>query len=106
MKAPWYKSRWFTVVLHIAFWSLLFSLPYLLKPSFQGPRPEGPRRPPQDIGYLFNLLKGIFLMGVFYLNAYILVPRFFFKKSYWQYGLALLGTLIMFSCLEIAYFNL
>jgi sensor histidine kinase YesM len=106
MKAPWYKSKWFNLIVHITFWGLLFSLPYLLKPSFQEGRPMNSRRPPQEIGYAFNLLKGFFWMGVFYLNAHVLSPRLLFKKQYFYYTLALVGVLALLSGLETGYFSL
>jgi sensor histidine kinase YesM len=100
---PWYKNKWVNIFLHGAFWLLFFLLPYLLHPSYQDDEPQR-RRFPQNDSIRFNLLKCLFWMMLFYLNAYILIPRLVYRKKYLIYVLCafvLLGLLCLF---EFAYF--
>jgi sensor histidine kinase YesM len=76
---PWYKKRWLIVALHAAFWLALFSLPFLL---------EGPRdRRPENEKLLtaqfmvYYVLNNSLWVAFFYLNAYLLVPKFFSRKK-------------------------
>ena len=92
MTSSWYKQKWFVVFLHAAFWVLLFSLPFLL----QGPNEH---RNPQDrwtsspAAMLFYLVNNALWVGLFYLNAHFFVPKFFSRKKYGQFALALILTL-------------
>lgn len=102
---PWYKNRWVTIFLHGAFWLLFFLLPYLLHPSFQDDTPM-PRRSLQSESVLFNLLKCLFWMTVFYLNAYILVPRLAYPRKYALYAVSAVVLLALLSLFELVYFAL
>jgi two-component system LytT family sensor kinase len=104
MKPSWYRNRWVTIALHIAFWILFFVLPYLLQPSFQD---KGRHREPARAAFnYFNLFKCIFWIGLFYFNIYFLLPRFVYKKKYVLYFLSLLLALVFLSILEISFFSL
>jgi two-component system, LytTR family, sensor kinase len=94
MTSSWYQKKWFVILLHAAFWILLFSLPFLL----QGPNED---RRPQDRwtsgspAMLFYLLNNATWVGLFYLNAHFFVPKFFNRKKYGGYALVLLFALII-----------
>jgi len=100
---PWYKNKWVNIFLHAAFWLLFFLLPYLLRPSFQDDEPAR-RRLPQADSLSFNLLKCLFWMGAFYLNAYILVPRLLYLRKRLLYILSTLALLGLLSLFETVYF--
>jgi len=84
MKAAWYAKKWVIVLLHIAAWTFFFSLPYLLRSPNDKPAPD---KPPQHInsGYYFSLIMDFFWLAFFYFNALVLIPRFIYKKKYWQF---------------------
>ncbi|MEO6316502.1 MAG: histidine kinase [Chitinophagaceae bacterium] len=88
MKAAWYTKKWVTVSLHAAAWVLLFSLPYLLRSPENERPPASKETHGADPGFYFSLLMNVSWILLFYLNAYILIPRFIYKKRYWKFTLA------------------
>jgi two-component system LytT family sensor kinase len=105
MKQPWYRNRWITVTLHIAFWILFFVLPYLLQPSFQNDKRRYHEEAREAFTY-FNLLKCFFWICLFYFNIYFLLPKFVYKKRYLVYFLSLFLALVFLSFVEICFFSL
>ena len=92
--------------MHAAFWLLLFLFPYLLQPSFEKTPFKVPQ-PPDP--FLFNLLyaiKFLFWIILFYLNAYILLPQFLYKKRKTVYYLSLLAVLLTLSLIELIYLSI
>ncbi len=89
MKFSWTNTRWARVVLHIAVWLVVFSLPYLLSSPYNQNRPEQPDR---EGFFQLNLLTGFFWVALFYLNAYVLTPSFVYVKKYFVYILILLAV--------------
>lgn len=85
MKPAWYNKKWAIVLLHAAAWTLLFSLPYLLR------GPENEKAPaPKDDGNMnwFYWIMNFSWMAAFYFNALVLVPRLFNRKKYWEFAAA------------------
>jgi hypothetical protein len=70
-----------TVLIHLFIWLVIFSLPLLFRPGFNGPEHvEGmPWIIPLPI-----LTNNIFLVIAFYVNLFVLMPHFFNKK-HWGY---------------------
>jgi two-component system, LytTR family, sensor kinase len=93
MSSKWYSKKWVTVVLHTAAWILLFSLPYLLRPSLNNSNPAK-----QDSGsalmFLRYVLNNLIYIGFFYLNAGLLIPEFIYKRKYKQYAAIVLACFI------------
>lgn len=108
MKEPWLKKKWVVVLLHIAFWSLLFFLPYLLQPSFKANMrvPDRVRLPMQGRHYILNIVKSLFWISLFYMNAYVLIPKFFYPKKFVRFSLCILLAIGFLSGIELAYFHL
>jgi len=86
MKGAWYNKKWIIVLLHVIAWVVLFTLPKLLIPSFEG------HKKPEDLPKPFN--ESIFIIiinfswiALFYLNSLVLIPRLVYRKKYWFYGL-------------------
>ena len=75
-------------MLHLACWILLFTLPYLLRPSFNSPR-ELIQQNKENFGYL-NAINRIIWVGLFYLNAYYIVPQIIYKRKFRTYIIFLL----------------
>ncbi|MCW3082242.1 histidine kinase [Segetibacter sp.] len=95
MKATWYTKKWVVVLLHVAAWVLLFSLPYLLRPTPQNDQAANNR---QGQGSYFSLFMNLSWVAIFYFNAIFLIPRFFYTKRFWLYGLS---ALLIFSWLIV-----
>jgi FlaA1/EpsC-like NDP-sugar epimerase len=106
MKKAWYKNKWVNAALHVAFWILIFVIPYLLQPSFQKNPPLERPAHPETRSLYFNLMKCIFWMALFYVNAYFFVPRFIYEGKYSRYFFSLLLLLVLLSGLEYSYFKL
>jgi two-component system, LytTR family, sensor kinase len=91
MKKAWYEKNWITVLLHTIAWLLLFSLPYLLRP--QNPNePARPQNPNETINTIIWWTGDLMLIGFFYLNAVLIIPRLFYKKKYALYTLAIFAS--------------
>lgn len=71
-----------TIVIHVICWALYLLLPVVFAPGFEGmPKGASPA-----FGYPFRFFAiNLFLIPLFYLNAYFLVPRFFFNKKPFLY---------------------
>lgn len=88
MKGAWYSKKWFIVLAHTAAWILLFSLPYLLRPSYNNDQPQ-PHSSRGNDSFYFSTIMNLSWVALFYFNAFFLIPRFVYKKRYWIYGLVL-----------------
>jgi LytS/YehU family sensor histidine kinase len=81
--------------MHATAWLLLFSLPYLLRP--QNPNePVRPQNPNDTINTIISWTLDLMLIGFFYLNAVIVIPRLFYKKKYFLYTLAVFGCFVIY----------
>ena len=94
MKKAWYAKKWIVVLLHAAAWILLFSLPYLLRPStdtnqLSRPQPQNP-----VINFIIFRITDLLLISFFYLNALLLVPRLFYKKKYALYTCSIIACFV------------
>jgi two-component system, LytTR family, sensor kinase len=106
MSLAWYSKKWVTVLLHAAAWVLLFSIPYLLRPSLNESRPTNQQVQPA-LAHLRYALNNLVYIGFFYLNAELLVPRFIYKRKYQQYSLLIVAgfiTILFITWLILFYF--
>ena len=95
MSSKWYAKKWVTVVLHIAIWVLLFSLPYILKPSLGENRPSSEQHSEPALVHLRYILNNLVYIGFFYFNAGVLIPQFINKRKYKQYAAVILASFIV-----------
>jgi LytS/YehU family sensor histidine kinase len=86
MKSPWYTKKWMVVLLHLIAWTLLFTLPKLLIPSYDGHDKS------KDLPKAFN--ESVFIIAIdftwiilFYLNSLVFIPKTVYRKKYYAYGL-------------------
>ena len=114
MGALWYSKKWVTVLLHAAAWLFLFSLPFLLRPSMNSPKPSTEEQHTATI-ILRYILNDIMYIGFFYLNAGFLIPKFIYRRKYKEYALAVavsfllllvIGWLLTFGIMDQRGFNL
>jgi hypothetical protein len=104
MKKNWYSRKWVTVLIHITIWVLLFSLPFLLRPS-QDSNKAHEASPNQNLFLSLYLVNDLFLAGIFYLNVFILVPRFLTAKKYLKYFGALILILACYNFMDWIFFR-
>ncbi len=72
------NKRAITIVIHITCWALYLLLPVIFSPGFS----TGTKEFAHIFGYpLWFLAINLFLVPLFYFNAYFLVPKFFFYKK-------------------------
>ncbi len=60
---------------------------FLLQPIILPSRPTNSNEPQYFKELIFNILGNILIVIFFYVNYYYLIPRFLFRRSYFQYGL-------------------
>jgi len=94
MKQPWYSRKWVVIALHISAWALLFSLPFLLRPSYENNAAHREQHNDDFNSLLKYILNDLLWISFFYLNAYVLIPRFIYKKKYWEYSLLQIAIII------------
>jgi sensor histidine kinase YesM len=102
VKTSWYDRKWVRVALHVAVWSIIFSLPFLLRPKYADNKPADPD---EVRGIYQYLISNVFWVGFFYVNAWALVPRFFNRRRYWSYGGYLLVCYVTLIALTWITFN-
>jgi sensor histidine kinase YesM len=89
MKAVWYKKKWMVVLMHAGVWILLFSLPYLLRPSYDPNAPVHHPHSNETYNFIAYRINDLTLIAFFYFNALLLIPRLFYKKKNAFYFLAI-----------------
>jgi sensor histidine kinase YesM len=62
---------------------VLFWLPFLLFTGYHNDKAHPQQK--QNPVTLFYIAKFIMWVSFFYLNAYVLIPKFIYKKRYWQF---------------------
>ena len=90
------KSK--TVLTHIIVWAFVLSLPLILSSSREGAPHENDS---ERFTYVpLNTITNIFWVGLFYFNAYVLTPKFIFRKKYLLY---IILTLSIFSAIMLVH---
>jgi len=91
-----YSRRWVIILTHVAVWVIVLALPYLLNSHHDDSRPQQAGHYERQLFYLGFLMNFLWI-APFYLNAYVLTPRLFFRKKYAVYvaSLVLLFAAIM-----------
>ena len=95
MKKQWYSKMWVIVLLHAAAWTFLFSLPYLLRPSYNN-NPSPKNHGHTNGNFYFSLVMDLTWVALFYFNAFFLIPKLFYKKKSWIYAIV---SLVIFGWL-------
>lgn len=88
MNIPLVNKKLGVVLLHIMAWAVIFSLPYLLSPHYTTNKTKNP----DSEGFLYlNMITNVFWVATFYLNSYVLTPRFVYKRKHLMYFALLAG---------------
>lgn len=102
------KQQFATVLTHLGVWAVALSLPYLLDTHHGIPQNHDANCRPERFKTL-NFLTNLLWVVPFYLNVYLLIPRFFYTRRYLRYSLLLLlmfaAVLAMHSALFISFFS-
>lgn len=96
MEKPWYRKRWMTVLIHVAAWALLFSLPTLLRPSHNPNESEALKPVSSTTLFFISRASDTLLIIFFYLNALVLIPRFLYKRKYLVYPLSIIFYFLLY----------
>jgi two-component system LytT family sensor kinase len=92
------NDKWKTVLTHIIVWAFVFSLPFILTSSHEG---ESHESNSERFTYVpLNTITNFFWVGLFYFNAYVLTPKFIYRK---KYGLYLILMLAIFSAIMLVH---
>jgi sensor histidine kinase YesM len=86
-------------------WLLLFSLPYLLRPSNDAAETKHTEPVNTMVTFIAYRLNDLMLIGFFYLNAELLISRLLYKKKYFFYTISLLVSFLIFSILSFLLFQ-
>src|SRR5580692_4540217 len=85
----WYQDEVFKITLHVAVWVIIVLFPYIFNYE------ESQKNPFRDL----NTATNIFRIGLFYLNAELLVPMLIYRKKWVAYLL----SLVLLFCLMMAF---
>jgi two-component system LytT family sensor kinase len=96
MKKVWYSKKWFIILLHVVVWVLLFSLPYLLRPPSNPNEPPHPEPQNPTVSFIIYRISDLMLIGFFYLNSLLLIPRLLYKKKYAFYTFSIIVCFVSY----------
>ena len=101
MKVNSHDKKWMTVALHLLCWLIILSLPYLLRPRY-----DGIHNDPESFSFfILNTFTSILWVGVFYLNAYFITPKYIYAKNYLGFAIVLLGIFIVAMVIHLSLFS-
>src|SRR5437763_1951027 len=101
IKTAWYTKKYVVVLWHSLAWMLICAFPFLIRTSN-----NDSHRPPFEIGFLyFYIVTRPFWIGLFYLNAFYLFPKFVPQKKNALYVGALFLSLFILSVIHSTWFN-
>lgn len=105
MNGEWYTKKWLAISLHVLFWALLFSFPYLLRPVIPNNSIKNLHTNNSGFYYL-NFADNFIRLILFYANAYLFIPGLIYKKRYGQYFWVLVVALGVMLIWDRFFFNL
>lgn len=85
----WYAKKWLVISFHVLFWILFFISPYLVKASIEHDPNFHPD--PADL-YAALFLNNLMWLTLFYLNAYLFIPKLVYARRFGHYLITLLIT--------------
>jgi len=91
-----YNRKWVSIITHVAVWVIVLALPYLLNSHHDDSWVQQTGNTERGFLYL-DFFTNFLWIAAFYLNAYLLTPRLFYRKKYVTYAslLVLLFSVIL-----------
>lgn len=106
MKGINFSNKKVKVTIHVLMWILIFLLPYILYKANDRP-PSFPKKEDARASFLYlPILTDFLWIGVFYLNALILIPRLFNRKKFLLYFLSAVGIFFLVIAIHGVLFKL
>jgi sensor histidine kinase YesM len=105
MAKSFWQQKWLTVILHTVTWTIMFSLPHLLKADRTANDPAIFERHRDAFITLFAIINLLWVV-LFYLNAYVFIPRFMYRRKAAYYLSALLLYIGFMLLVDWAFFRL
>ncbi|PYF72607.1 sensor histidine kinase [Pedobacter nutrimenti] len=95
-----FSNKYIRVTVHILVWMVLLALPYVINSNRSTP-PH--RLDPGEQGQFLklNLISYFYLIGVFYLNGFVLIQKLFYRHRYFYYTFSV--VLVYLSVLLLHY---
>lgn len=94
------NKKWLTVLLHIIGCIIFLALPVFLAPDFPRSLNIFNSRPTQRDLFAYALM-----VCFFYLNFFVLIPRFYFTKKYFIFFCIVLVCFFIISFVPISFFS-
>ena len=104
MAITWYKRKWVIVLLHLSVWTLLFLFPILLQKSVQDAKGDAHKGDNSNLFFYLSVFTDLIWMAFFYFNAFVLMPKLFYKKRWLLYIFIQLIMLISLALFHWFYF--
>ncbi len=104
MIVAWYKKKWARIIQHVFIWLILFSLPFLLRQSFNNERRTSMDDAEKAFA-AFTVFSDILWIGLFYLNANFLIKRYLYTRKVALYLILQVLVLLFIMTMHYAYFN-
>jgi two-component system LytT family sensor kinase len=105
MKLPWLTKKNVSILLHILFWVVLFSLPSLFRPRQENNVQQSQTAENAHFFYQY-LVNCFFWICLFYFNSYLLIPLLVNRKKYISFLLSLIGVIFILFLLNWLSFKL
>lgn len=93
-------------MLHISVWTLLFLFPILFQKSIQDTKGGAHKGDNNNLFFYLSICTDLIWMAFFYFNAFVLIPKLFYKKKWFLYvliQLIMLTSLALFHWLFLAF---
>lgn len=102
MANEWYNRKWAIVATHALVWALLYSLPFLLRPTYE--KPTTPAEMGEKVSWFYFLLAFYITQIIFfYTNAFYLIPKLVQQKRIMEYTGVLLLVFMSFCAMRYAF---
>jgi len=105
MSEQWYNRKWVIVSYHIVFWALFFAAPFIFRPDMKSGKLIFKAADYTGFYYL-HFLNSFIRLLLFYVNAYILIPKLIYRKKNIEYILALVAALAILLIWDRFFFHL
>lgn len=93
-----------TFFLHITIWAIVFLLPFVFSSEYKDSSEPGHN---EEIGFIYlDTTTKVFWVILFYLNAWVLIPKLFYKKRYLLYIAVLISFFALTMQIHGIFFNL